>query len=171
LRITLKTGQPHDAIVPGFFYAVDLPPLHDPAGEPETGGDKYREHIAECAPYTIMLGDSLQVEPGNMVGPTKQGVRDLIDQDPGATWDPNTKSVVGSAYGLSPRVVKIAFFDPRFTPKSGRNYVVVSKLGGFFLESVNGQSDVTGVFMGLTTPGEPCQGGEPTFLISLHLVR
>jgi len=171
LRITLKIGDPNDAIVPGFFYAVDLPPMHDPAGDPETGADVYREHIATCAPYVINLGDSLQVEPGNMVGPTRQGVLDLIAQDPGASWDDASQSVVGSAYGTSPRVVKIAFFDPRFTPKSGRNFVIVSKLGGFFLEGVGGQSAVTGVFMGLTTPGEPCEGGEPSFLLSLHLVE
>jgi len=171
LRITLKVGQPQDVIVPSFFYAVCLPPMHDPAGDPETGAAAYRRNIAECAPYIINVGDSLLVEPGNMVGPTRQGAQALIDSDPGASWDNASQSVVGSAYGTSPRVVKIAFFDPRFTPKSGRNFVIVSKLGAFFLESVGQQSAVTGVFMGLTTPGEPCEAGEPSFLLSLHLVE
>ena len=32
-------------------------------------------------------GDLLLMEPGNMVGPTTQGIEDLIAQDPDAYWD------------------------------------------------------------------------------------
>lgn len=171
LRITLKVGQPQDTIVPGFFYAVDFPPLGDPQGSPQNGANQYRWNIANCSPYTIEVGDTLQVEPGNMRGPTRQGAQALIDSDPGASWDAGAKSVMGSAYGTSPRVIKIGFFDPRYTPKSGRNYVIVSKLGAFFIESVSSNSQVTGVFMGLGTQGEACNPGQPGFLTSLRLVE
>ena len=32
----------------------------------------------------VRIGDVLQIEPGNMVGPTKQGVDELIGMDPHA---------------------------------------------------------------------------------------
>jgi hypothetical protein len=95
-----------------------------------------------------------------MRGPTRQGAQGLIDSDPGASWDAASESVRGSAYGTSPRVIKIAFFDPRYTPKSGRNYVIVSKLGAFFIERVSANSQVTGVFMGLGTQGEGVRSGD-----------
>ena len=41
----------------------------------------------------------------------------------------------------------------------------------FFLESVGQQSNITGVFMGTTTGGDPCAGGEPTFLVGLRLTE
>ncbi len=171
-RITLKLGNSQDAITPGHFYAVDLPPLHDPSGTPPgTGGSTYRDYIANCAPFTVDLGDSLQVETGNMVGPTRQGALDLISQDPTAYWDNATQTIQGSAYGTSPRVCKLALFNPRYTPKSGRNFVVVSKLGAFFIETVGPGSNVRGVYMGLTTTGNPCTGGEPTFLTGLRLIE
>jgi hypothetical protein len=167
LRITLKLGDPHDTIVSGHFYAIELD------GDPSGGASEYRNCIREpcCWPYEIGLGDSLLVKPGNMVGPTRQGTQDLIDQDPSAYWDNASQSVQGSVYGTSPRAVKIALFDPRYTPKSGRNWVTVSNLGAFFVESVRA-GDVTGVYMGLTTQGEPCAGpGDPTFLVGLRLVE
>ena len=53
-------------------------------GGPITGGDKYRENIASCNGLPIEIGDTLTTEPGNMIGPTKQGVEDLIALDPDA---------------------------------------------------------------------------------------
>ena len=117
----------------------------------------------------ISVGDWLQIEPGNMRGPTKQGVNDLIAQDPGAFWSNATQTVEGSAYGTSPRVIKIALFDPLATPASGRNHVVISKLGAFFLESVDNQSTVTGRFMDETTTGQPCDPNDPALLYGLNL--
>jgi Flp pilus assembly protein TadG len=171
LRITLKLGSPHDAITPGFFYAVDLPPLHSPYGPPQTGGSQYRWNIANCSPYDIGAGDSLQVEPGNMVGPTIQGARDLIDLDPLAYWDDGSQSIMGSDYGTSPRVIKIGFFDPRYTPRSGRTYVIVSKLGAFFIESVAGNGQVNGVYMDLATVGEECDPSQQGLLTALRLIQ
>ena len=50
-----------------------------------------------------------------MVGPTIQGINDLIDQDPGARWDSSCDCVVGSKFGShSPRVFPIPLYDPEF---------------------------------------------------------
>jgi hypothetical protein len=73
----------------------------------------------------------LQIEPGNMAGPTKQGASDLIDLDPGAHWSSSKKSVVGSAYGVSPRTVIVPIFEPTTAPMSGRTEVKVTKMGAF----------------------------------------
>ncbi len=73
IRLMLKSGSPHDAIVPSFFYAVCLPPLHSPEGPPQTGANIYRWNIANCNASIVGVGDSLEVEPGNMQGPTQPG--------------------------------------------------------------------------------------------------
>jgi hypothetical protein len=171
IRLMLKAGDPHDAIVPSFFYAVCLPPLHSPEGPPQPGANTYRWNIANCNSSMVSVGDSLEVEPGNMQGPTRQGVNELIDLDPDAYWDAGTQTVQGSNFGTSPRVVKVAFFDPRYTPKSGRNFVIVSKLSAMFVEGVGPQNSVIGVFMGLGTQGTACDGAEPGFLTGLRLVE
>ncbi len=112
-NITLKTGNPHDAIEPGIFYPINFPPLNNEEGEkPLTGAAWYRQWISGCEPYLVGVGDELQLEPGNMVGPTKLGMADLIAQDPTAQWDPINKTIINSAYGISPRIGLVPFFDP-----------------------------------------------------------
>ncbi len=165
-RIVLKVGNPHTTVAPGIFYPVDFPPLNNDLGmKPETGASVYESWIAGCSPYMIEEGDQLQLEPGNMVGPTAHGMEDLIAQDPGARWDPGTKSIVGSAYGSSPRVGLVPFFDPTLSPESGRNYVTVAKIGAFFIEDIGGGGEVTGRFIQITTSGVPCGYGLGTSLV------
>jgi Flp pilus assembly protein TadG len=158
-RVVLKVGLPQDTDASGIFYPVDFPPIDKfPNVKPFTGSDNYREWIAGCSPWLIEPGDSLQLEPGRMVGPTRQGMDDLIAQDPGAYWDTSTKSVANSAFALSPRIGLVPFFDPTLPPTSGRKNVKVVKLGAFFIESMDGQN-VTGRFMQITTAGVPCGNG------------
>jgi hypothetical protein len=157
--IALKTGNPQQAIEPGIFYPVNFPPLDDESGEsPLTGASWYETWIAGCEPYHVEPGDRLQLEPGNMVGPTIHGMEDLIAMDPGAQWDPTSGAVVGSNFGLSPRVGLIPFFDPTLPPSSGRNYVTITKIAAFFIENVGPGSQVTGRFIQITTQGSPCPG-------------
>ncbi len=171
LPITLKVGNPNQAIVPSHFFPVDYPPIGHPDG-PIPGGDQYREWISGCAPYTIGPGDQLQREPGNMQGPTKQGIQALYDQDPGAYWDDATKSVQGSSFGLSPRVGLVPFYSPTEAEKSGRNVLTVVKIAAFFIESVSNKGDVTGRFIAVSLPGQPCDDQtQPSFVKGLHLVE
>lgn len=169
--IILKVGNPNQAIAPGQFFPINYPPLGGPE-KPLTGGDVYREWIAGCSPYLVVPGDSLQLEPGNMVGPTIQGVDLLVAADPGAYWDSALGAVAGSAFGQSPRIVKVPFFDPRFPPVSGRNYVHVAKIGAFFLESVGPGSQVVARFIRIATQGTACDpSAPPSFLMGLTLVE
>jgi hypothetical protein len=175
LPITLHADATPGAAAPGHYYSIDLPPIGYPGGpDPITGGDAYREWIATCAPYYVSPGDSVQLEPGLMAGPTLQGVRDLIAQDPSAYWDPTTRTVQGSITGgQSPRVALVPFYDPAYPPTPGREQVTITKIGAFFIESVRGSGDITGRFIKVGAPGLPCDDPDAAgaFVTSVHLVE
>ena len=159
LSIVLKVGNPQQSIAPGVFYPVRYPPIGYPGENPLSGADWYRTWISECEPYLVGPGDELRTETGNMVGPTRQGVDDLIAKDPGARWSAADNTVVNSAYGLSPRIILVPFFDPTRPPTSGNSSVHVMRVGAFFIERQTNQGDVVGRFMQITTSGVPCPGG------------
>jgi hypothetical protein len=175
LEITLHFAQGNaNTPVAGQYQSIDLPPIN--RGTPVTGGDQYRENIASCNQSEVWPGDWLQLEPGAKVGPTNQGMRDLIAQDPDAYWDSITQSVQGSAFAVSPRIVLIPLYDPRIPAASGRNQIQVTKVAAFFMEQMTGQSEVIGRFLKVRAPGEPCVagnggGGGVSFTYSLNLVR
>lgn len=150
--IVLKRGGPTTASVPGL--AVVFPPLGR-ADRPLVGGSWYRKWITGCAAFFVMPGDSLLLEPGNMAGSTVSAVNTFLARDPEAFWDPVTRTV-HSPYSISPRLVAVPFFDPRFPPASGRSHVHVSKLAVVFVESVGPGGQVNGRFIKLTAPGVPC---------------
>ena len=171
--VILKVGNPQQTMASGQFYPINLPPLDCDCGEdPETGGAQYRWNIANCNRFTVETGDRLQLEPGNMVGPTRQGMEELINADPAAYWSDSENTVKGSGFGLSPRIALVPFFDPTIPPNSGRNWVRVVKIGAFFLESVGPGSEVRGRFIKVTIAGEPCAGGSGnSFINGITLVE
>jgi hypothetical protein len=81
-------------------------------------------------------------EPGNMVGPTNQGIDDLIARDPAAQFDTSCNCVKGSNYGVSPRVTPIPLYDPVYYAtgkKNGRNADFrLANVIGFFIDSRQG---------------------------------
>jgi putative Flp pilus-assembly TadE/G-like protein len=154
--LTLKTDN-SSKIAPSFYFAWDM------EGE-DSGADDYRWNIGNCNIQKMGFNDLFVAKPGNMVGPTKQGMDDLIALDPDAKWDEGTNKVVNSnaKSGLSPRVIVIPLFDPvyYFTGKhNGRNADLkfVNYLG-FFVEQMKGKEVV-----GRITPvGGLRLGGKPT---------
>ena len=169
LQITLKQGQPQDATAPGQYNPIDLPPINK--GNPISGADQYREWIATCCPFLIAPGDTCVTETGNMVGPTNQGVDELIAQDPLAYWD-GTKVV--SDLGMSPRIVLVPFYDPAYQPGSGKTEVIISKIGAFFIEDrLPGQgSRIVGRFIQVAAPGVACANNTGnSFIVGLHLIE
>lgn len=177
-RMVLKHGTPQQAIAPGWFFPVVINPIEGP------GGDNYRENIATCDPTVVGPGTVLQVEPGNMVGPTSQGVELLIAQDPyPSRWDP-TAGEDGAPYSVcmnngtctvSPRLVALAVFNPDLYDAgraSGRQDIIVTKIIGFWIEGMQG-NDVIGY---LTHYPALAEGGAPveedsSFLRTVILVR
>ena len=78
----LKAEATRNTPAPGQYYSIDLPRTPD-----ERGADDYRWNIANCNPTLVGPGRWSRPRPDNMAGPTAQGMRDLIDKDPGAYWD------------------------------------------------------------------------------------
>ena len=96
LQVTLKQEN-GTQIAPSFYYPILL---NDGLGN---GASSYRTRIEQCTGATLEVGDYLSVEPGNMVGPTGQGVTALVAQDSGAVWDPLVQrpdACVGSGCGV-----------------------------------------------------------------------
>lgn len=176
-QITLVLGNGSQQDFGAFwYYSVDYPPIND--GNPISGADHYKDWIClDCLDNTFLVdpGDSLRVEPGVMKGPNKAGLKCLIDKDPGAQWDATTKSVINSAYALSPRIIKAALFDPSrgLASYGGGKCVVVVKIMVIFIEGYKGDGDITGRFMKLADPGgAACEDqSNPTFLYKASLIE
>jgi hypothetical protein len=141
---------------PGFFYPVDFPPLN--RGTPIPGAQEYLNNIIYGSKTDVFIDDILVVEPGNMIGPTKHGVLELIAMDPNAYWSSDANCVMGSAFGeKSPRIIKVPLYDPDYPPDSGKNTVIVVKLAAFFVTGFQGKS-IMGVFLEYTTSGHQGEG-------------
>jgi Flp pilus assembly protein TadG len=170
LRLTLKNNN-DNKIAPGMYN-----PWAPPGG---TGAAFYRENISGCNPDQVAIGNLLTPEPGNMVGPTRQGTQDLVQSDPNAYWDEGCDCVKGSAYPVSPRIRKAPLYNPvrytenQHTGRSQTEFEVVNYLG-FFIEEVNGGGEVigrvtpiTGTFTGNAGANGPIGG----FAQAIMLVR
>jgi hypothetical protein len=153
-----------NAIPSSFHYAVCYPPENK--GTPTKGGSRYRTRIKEGYEDIVELGDQLLAEPGNMNGPTNQGINYLIALDPAASW--NGTQIVSSIFpgNSSPRVIKIPMFDINNPPSAGRGNVTVTNFGAFFVLPMQGQ-DLCGIFIETTTAG--IAGSSGTFLKRVHL--
>jgi len=172
LVLTLKPGHPADAIAPGWFLPVDLP---RPSG-PTTGGDVYRENIDGCNGMIIKPGDTLVNEPGDMIGPTAQGVNDLINEDPNAYWDPVSMQVKDSAYGAggSPRLVALPVFNTyvyAMGQQSGRLDIQLSNVLGFFIQGMQGNNVVGVLTHKPVLSGTVNNNEDASFLRTVILVR
>jgi hypothetical protein len=181
LQLTLKVGDQNDFdFASGWFSALRLDPSC-------SGGNCYREEIKQCIGITYKVGDDLPIdtEPGNKVGPTRQGVAEdadsLVQQDPTAVWDPSLNGgkggVANSAFPVSPRIVAIPLVNPDVmaeVQKGGRTSVPISNILGFFVEGMDASNKgVVGRLM--TMPGMVTAGGNPvgpaSFLKAIVLVR
>lgn len=139
------------------------------------GAAAYRRNICSCNRNLIDLDSEYLIEPGNMVGPTHQGVGVLIAQDPDAYWDESRNTVV-SQHGMdSPRVVTVALFDPGEVTSPGRQYIRFNNFARVFIEEqASPQDPVTGRFLYYVRgAGRNGRSGETTgsLLRVLQLIR
>lgn len=110
------------------------------------GANAYRDDIELGYQSPLKIGDWVSTKPGNMSGPTSQGVNYRISQDPNATFTTVQEN--------SPRiiVVPVIIGDPQ-----GRDDVQIVGFAAFFLEGVGGSGKdnyVKGVFMRQVVAGE-----------------
>jgi Flp pilus assembly protein TadG len=139
--LTIRAGGGNN-IQPTFYYSWAMP---DDGSS--TGGSWYEENIWSCNQTVVGFGYVMTQEPGNMVGPTTQGIDLLIAQDPTAYWDDGPCNCVKSPLGRSPRIFPIPLYDPEQYDQgkiTGRNAtLVMANWIGFFVEGRSG-NDVYG---------------------------
>lgn len=171
-EVTLMFGNASGPVENGWYLAIDLPRAD---GSNDNGGARYRANIGSCNGTATRIGQYVDTETGAKTGPTAQGVRDLIAQDPAATWNTSTNEVQNSCTmatpscgSISPRVVVVAVFDPDdFAKRSATNdrspcagggqCVKIVNLFGFFIEGVDNSGNVLGRLT--EQQGEYIEGG------------
>lgn len=178
--MAIKMSNPQDTPSPGFFYPWVMPYDSSNPGayggqSPNGGANWYEWNIANCNPAPVAVSDEPQDmdstylnKPGNMIGPTNQGIEALMDGDPLACWqefdDPNHAGYKTGKVGKrltangacdqeypnwenSPRVMMVPLFDPTQI-RSGRTDLVFNNLALIFLEGQeNAHATVYGRFM------------------------
>jgi len=137
LQLRLKASQGTN-IYPSFYFALAI--------SDDEGASDYEWNIANCNTTIMYFGELLTVEPGNMTGPTRAGIENLIAKDPDAYWDTTNNRPV-STKNPSPRVVVIPLYDPVYYDsgkQNGRNVdLKAANFLGFFIEGMQG-NDVVG---------------------------
>lgn len=111
------------------------------------GASTYRYNIKYGYDGKLHIGQWVSTEPGNMSGPTDQGVSYRIGQDPGATFETVAKD--------SPRIVMVPVLDSLNV--NGRGDVEIVGFAAFFLEGTGGTGQdnyVSGKFMQLVAAGD-----------------
>jgi len=178
-RVILKIGTPfHSPKGPrgmpslqqeaGHFFALDF----------GSGASGYREAIAGESALELSVGDAIPVEPGDMVGPTRQGVAELIARDPDSTWNAEAGLPDGPLYAAadgswmnSPRVVRIPLYDPRDGLPEGKAEMTVAGFGAFWIESVGTQGTVIGRYLPARGSGLPGPSAGPAPGPRLRVLR
>ncbi len=141
-QFTIKPKNPNSAPAPGQFYGIRL-------GDSQ-GGNDYRTNIATCSPNALYCAQSYTTENGDMVGPTKQGVLDLICQsdksNPGCPKDsfvsvgqyrdPNGNPIETSRSLVVAPVINICTFCPSLP--SGQTTLQVVGFALVFLDGLQG---------------------------------
>ena len=202
--LKIGSGQIADTLgqLSGNYQAVKLGKYWDAStgeeavpGPDNGGGDAYKAHLSGGTCYTLGVGDSLQTEQGNMVGPTICGAvgnagcnsapgPGICTSIPGESdrtdkTDPTYGNCVNSLGGVGVDI-KAAFYRC-MTACTGRSTVEVSLLGSFTLmkmypaKSANNQtpefdaSEIVGIFKPVTDPGTVGPGS--TTLVTVIIVK
>jgi Flp pilus assembly protein TadG len=169
--IVLKKSDPNQTVSPSFFQPWVLPGSGPGAAD-------YRKNIVTCSNVEVQLNSeyttdasadtsSYDNKPGNMIGPTKQGMDSLISLDPKACWAEfphpthtgytsgevrkldasNNCTVDYPDWEASARVALVPLFDPALVD-NGRTALKFNNLAVIFIEDQKGRHDaVVGRFM------------------------
>ncbi len=132
-----------------------------------SGARVYYNNIVNGYDSRLMVGDIVQTEPGNMSGPTENGINHLIGQcthSPRCTFDHFDPGC--------PRVITVIIVDD--LDVNGRSDVKIIGFASFFLEGVEGsgnESEVTGRFIKTVTSGELGETQENYGLYGVRLME
>lgn len=188
-QISLKVGDQSDfSFASGWFAGLALP---NPVCSQEDGqgADCYRTNIKGCTGIVYKIGDELELnnQPGQMVGPTGQGVEGggnpneplgLVERDPNARWVDGV-GIVDSCCATSPRVVAVPLVNPDIMSdawhnKNGRTTVPISNILGFFVEGFD-QAEKAVIGRLVSVPGLYVAAGQDvgsaSFAKTISLIR
>jgi hypothetical protein len=171
-QLVLRAGT-GDQPNPSFYYSWKM--------DGDIGGNFYRNNIDTCNTQVITYDPNnpyyMIQEPGDKSGPTLQGIQDLIDKDPGATWNTTCMCVKGSAFGTSPRVFPIPLFNPQYYAEGvangrGASFELANFLG-FFADHVDPNGKIYGIITTIIGVVDPNAGPAPAdlFAKSIRLVQ
>jgi putative Flp pilus-assembly TadE/G-like protein len=124
--------------------------------------------IQECDPRTVRLGTGgYEVAPDAETLPLNE-LSQRLAADGGTSWDPGQGRMQSNTYSdwrQSPRVIKIALFDPQniATMAEGSD-VEFSNIILFFIENVDATEGVSGRLL-YYSAGQPDDGGSPGALV------
>jgi Flp pilus assembly protein TadG len=132
-QVTLKNSQ----IGPGNWGPLAL-------GSP--GGSVYRTNVEQGYQGNVSLGQWVDSETGNLVGPTKQGFNTrwsaYQQMDPTGTV---------AAHSLNdPLVIEVPLVD--WGSPNGKSQVQVTGFADFWITGVQGSGNITGVFLHAVAP-------------------
>jgi hypothetical protein len=135
-EIRLYASSPNQAPQPGWWYPMDF----GSGANPNTDG--VGAWITGCPHPNLSaeLGEDMNVENGNMVGPIGRAFDELIAQDPNARWEQSANDENGCVtYGDgvcrgSPRIKPVLMFDPNYYPGTGKNTVTITNFVGVFVD-------------------------------------
>ena len=183
---TTVDDPPAGSTAPGNYQAVKLPRKRSADGTlnpdgipPQGGGNEYRDNISGQTCYTLGIGDVLEVQTGNMVGPTLQGVERTGNEQYYVCYTLASNGDCLNQDGTAGVDIKAAFHLCS-SGCNGQAEVTVQMLGSFTLTKVmpngggspdpnNPPASITGIFKPMTTTGPVGPG--PTTLKRLILVR
>lgn len=145
---TLKSGSDKDednagVRYPGWFGALRL------GG---SGASNYEDNIKYGYKGTLSIGDILEIENGNMSGPTEKGINNRLAQDtriPKNTFDNYDRN--------APQIVYVPIVEIIDRDGDSVHQVKIVGFAAFFLEGVAGngnESIVTGRFIKTLVPNE-----------------
>jgi hypothetical protein len=170
--VTIHTNNPQNAPAPSVFMALRLPTDDTQASCVQGGGQgiEYRNNICSCNKTGIGIGDLIDKQPGNVVGHTNHGMRNLMASDPGLYWQngqvmrPGQYTANGEpeVVSQSDRIVNMILISPAEALEPGAGTVQVTNIVKFFIEDYvekGNDGEVKGRFYG---PVQGVTGGNTT---------
>jgi len=115
----------------------------------------------------IRIGDEIETEPGNMAGPTQDGIQAILDSDPNEHGED-----LSQLEANCPRLIVIPVVDS--LDVHGRSTVTIVGFAAFFLDDVvkrGGHTEITGRFIKKIGEGEVDENGEGYGLFGTKLVE
>jgi Flp pilus assembly protein TadG len=183
---TQTEDPPPGSELPGNYQGVRLPRLRDANGTPEpdgpvqAGGNAYSDAISGKNCYKLGIGDVLQTQGGDLIGPTIQGVERNGTEDDYVCYRLRANGDCENQDGTLGKDVKSAFHVCT-DGCNGMSEVTVKMLGSFkFMRIVpqGGQPDpnnppgsITGIFKPIAGTGPIATSPTSTTLTRPILVR